>query len=364
MAEALTDELVEEILVRLPPGDPVSLARAAAACRQWRRVASAPSFRHAFARRHRAAPMLGFVANLRDGDGGDPYDFVARFVPATPFRPRRPDRRDRRALDARHGRVLLLTTPWGPNLEVWDPVTDQLRALPRPPLPDSPFSWNAAVACAAAHGECDHLACSRGPFLVVFLDSDTEDMRVHVYSSESGAWTGPVYGPPSPTYGVEMVPTALVGNAIHFLIDATNSILKYDLATRSVSVIHLPPGFVSDFAVLTTSEDGGLGFARVEKSRLWLWSSMETGPEGDAVWTQNRSVELETLLGVEAASIDNDCVGFAHGVGLFFVRTEDAWFSIDLKSGWVKEEDCGDGHTHGIVPYTSFYTPGTTLLSP
>lgn len=46
----------------------------------------------------------------------------------------------------------------------------------------------------------------------------------------------PSYGPPSPEDGIEMVPTALVGNALCFLIDASNSILKYDLATRNVSV--------------------------------------------------------------------------------------------------------------------------------
>ena len=78
-----------------------------------------------------------------------------------------------------------------------------------------------------------------------------------------------------------MVPPALVGNALYFLIDATNSILEYDLAKQSVSVLHLPPNFVSRCAVLTT-EHGVLGIARVENSRLRLWS-METGPEGDAI---------------------------------------------------------------------------------
>jgi len=141
-------------------------------------------------------------------------------------------------------------------------------------------------------------------------------MHVYVYSSEVGAWSQPIYGAPSTTYGVEMVPTALVGNALYFLIDATNSILEYDLAKRSVSVLHLPLGFISDFAVLTTSEDGMLGFARVGNSRLWLWS-METGPEGDATWAPKGSIELLTLLQVDAAAIVNDYVGFAHGAGVF-----------------------------------------------
>ena len=48
-------------------------------------------------------------------------------------------------------------------------------------------------------------------FLIVFLDdSGPEEMHVYVYSSEVGACSEPTYGPPSPTYGVEMVPTALV----------------------------------------------------------------------------------------------------------------------------------------------------------
>ncbi|KAG2631324.1 uncharacterized protein LOC120659258 [Panicum virgatum] len=214
MAEAvLMDELVEEILLRLPPDDPASLVRAATVCRRWCRIVSAPGFRRGFAERHRAAPKLGFFANLSD-DG----DQVARFVPATPFRPRHADRLHRRALDARHGRVLLATTTWPTNLEVWDPVTDELRELPRPAPPYPLFSWNAAVLCAA-HGKCDHLDCRRGPFLVVLLDNlGPEDIHVYVYSSEVGTWSGPTYGPPSPRYGGEMVPPALVGNALYFLI--------------------------------------------------------------------------------------------------------------------------------------------------
>ncbi|KXG34824.1 uncharacterized protein LOC8054441 [Sorghum bicolor] len=236
MEKVLGEDLVEDILLRLPPDDPVSLLRAATVCRRWCRIISAPDFRRRFGQRHRTAPMLGFLANLRDGDEDDRFDYAARFVPATPFLPRGSEHRD---LDSRHGRVLLTSMPWGPKLEIWDPVTDELREIPDLTL-SSPFTWNAGVVCADyAACECDHLDCRRGPFfLVVFLDADDAQMRVHLYSSEDGAW---------------------------------------------------------DFAVLMTTGDGGLGFARVEKSRLWI-CSMETDPMGDDFWVPVRSIELETLL--------------------------------------------------------------------
>ena len=159
-----------------------------------------------------------------------------------------------------------------------------------------------------------------------------------------------------------MVPSALVRNALYSLIDATNSIVQYDLAERSVSVLHLPPDFDSNSAVLTT-EDGVLGVARVENSRLRLWS-METGLEGDAVGTPKQSIDLVTLLQLDADAIVNDrCFRLAQGIGVIFVGTEDdAWFRIGLESEEVREEDRGDGHTVDVIPYTSFYVPGTTLL--
>ena len=88
----------------------------------------------------------------------------------------------------------------------------------------------------AAHGQCDHLDCRGGPFLIVFLEGSDREMHVYIYSSEDGTWSGPTNGPPF-TSGrpFQMVPPALVGNALYFLIDATNSILEYDLAKQSVS---------------------------------------------------------------------------------------------------------------------------------
>nr|CAB3451812.1 unnamed protein product [Digitaria exilis] len=62
----LMDELVEEVLLRLPLDSPAHLAGAALVCRRWRRLVSGSAFRRRLRDLHRAPPMLGFLCNLRD----------------------------------------------------------------------------------------------------------------------------------------------------------------------------------------------------------------------------------------------------------------------------------------------------------
>ena len=119
----LCDDIVEEILARLPPDDPASLLRAALACKRWARLVSGPGFR-ARLRRGGGAPMLGFLCDLRGGFDGA----VSRFVPTSSFRPPVADHRGWLALDARHGRVLLCREP-GSDLVIWDPMTDERRVV-------------------------------------------------------------------------------------------------------------------------------------------------------------------------------------------------------------------------------------------
>ncbi|GJN10458.1 hypothetical protein PR202_ga28553 [Eleusine coracana subsp. coracana] len=166
----LMDEVVDEILVRCPPHDPARLLRAALVCRRWRRIVSDPGFRRRFIERHRAPPMLGFLCNIPDDD----LYLTARFVPTPDFRPRRAVGDRGRAVDARHGRVLLHSVPLDKmsfrfDLVVWDPITDEQRALPRLSLHASPWTWNAAVLCAGVGGSCDHLDCHCAPFLVLLV---------------------------------------------------------------------------------------------------------------------------------------------------------------------------------------------------
>ncbi|CAL5076602.1 unnamed protein product [Urochloa decumbens] len=187
-APALMDEIIEEILLRLPPSEPESLVRAALACKPWCRLISGARFRRRFREFHRTPPMLGFICNRLE-DGSDYCGFVAHFVPTCSFRPPRPhaDRRGWRAVDARHGRVLLYRNsalePPAPGLVVWNPVTDERRQVFSMPRDLNEWNWNAAVLCAASDA-CDHLDCHDGPFLIALLDSSLDHMTLRVYSSE------------------------------------------------------------------------------------------------------------------------------------------------------------------------------------
>ena len=255
----LPDEIVEEILVRVPPDDPARLVRAALACKRWRRLVSGPGFRRRFRELRPKPPVLGF---LRRGFVGDIGEGTVRFIPAWSSGRPRADRRGWRALDSRNGRVLLCSEPFWPWHEpagvpafaVWDPVADELRELPA--LPDLPDTFNAAVLCAEC---CDHLDCRREPFTVVFVATHPAGTSAYLYTSEADAWSEPTSAPHS-AFLIEMERGAHVRNALYFVISGITGprILKYDLGTREMTVID-PPPMSNLHIVLMTVEGGGLG---------------------------------------------------------------------------------------------------------
>ncbi|WVZ85222.1 hypothetical protein U9M48_032170 [Paspalum notatum var. saurae] len=181
----LLDELVEEVLLRVPPDDPERLLRAALVCKCWCRIISDPGFRRRFREFHRTPPMLGFFSDLS-----------TPFISTSSFLSPRAARHNCQAIDARHGRVLRHSVPWHLGdkpldnaFRVLDPITGERRKLPLLPLPFYPCNWNAAVLCASL-GTCDHLDCRRGPFLVVLVGTDHWGrMFSYVYSSQTAAWS-------------------------------------------------------------------------------------------------------------------------------------------------------------------------------
>ncbi|KAL6647752.1 hypothetical protein ACP70R_015189 [Stipagrostis hirtigluma subsp. patula] len=328
----LVDDVVGEILLRVPPDEPSHLVRAAAVCKPWRRILTDPAFLRRYRAFHRTPPLLGVLHNFCTKSAG----CFIRFVPTTAASPCSPlalDRGSCWALDCRHGRVLIHSySPSG--LVVWDPIT-------------------GAVLCAT--DGCDHLDCRGGPFLVVFMGTDLELEEdatwASVYSSETGDWSASttIHLDSSSDFG----PSLLAGDALYFNLRDGHGVLKYDLVGHGLSVIEGPK--VAG-AIVMTAEDGRLGFASVEDYSLYLWS-WKTGAEGIAGWVQCRVIELNTVVPFPDMAVSLDLVSFAEGMNSIFISTSMGIFAVELKSGQVRKV-LDRGRHKDIIPYMTFYTPG------
>ncbi|KAF8726323.1 hypothetical protein HU200_019785 [Digitaria exilis] len=318
----LTDDVIREILLRLPPSEPAHLVRAALVCRRWRRLLAD----RGFLRLHRAfhggaPPLLGFLPL------GAPATAEAA---AWRFSLPEPEPHAWLALDARHGRVLLHSSD-PKRLVVWDPITGDHHKLP---LPAHPYrSLAAAVLCAAMDG-CDHLDCHGGPFLVAFAattrrrSSDhSETTWVSVFSSTDGAWGGPtsLSIPLGPASHVATTPGLLADGALYFTLrrgDDGVGILKYDIVRRSLSVID-PPFLRHDVVSMSMAEDdGGGGGLDLQRHFLHLWACRAGDDDG---WVRRRVIDLDALL---PAAVPKKCAfavkrvsGFAEGADTIFVST-------------------------------------------
>ncbi|TVU13441.1 hypothetical protein EJB05_40498, partial [Eragrostis curvula] len=344
----LIEDAVAEILLRIPPDEPADLFRAALVCKPWRRILSDRAFLHRYRSFHGAPPLLGFLQNSHIGGP------IPRFVPATSathFSIPAFNCRRWYAMDCRHGRALLLSLdPTG--LIVWDPISGDHKSIPLPPYPNSCF--RAAVLCATDN--CDHLDCRSGPFLVVAVGTIglEDDTWVSIYSSETGAWSEITVVPHCGSCIGEHSPSVLTGDSLYFKFDFGESILKYNLTGRILSVINVPD-LGQPEGIITTASDGGLGFACVNDNMLFLWS-WNAGPDGNAGWVKDRVIDLSMLLPISICSYK--VIGFAEGANTIFISTlVGVYFTINLKSGQVRKVCKGVYYDEDIVPFMGFYTP-------
>ncbi|GJN26168.1 hypothetical protein PR202_gb14078 [Eleusine coracana subsp. coracana] len=322
---ALVDDAVSEILLRLPPSDPSSLARASLVCKAWRDIIASLAFLRRYRDFHQTLQLLGFLQH--NNNNKQQHDVpVAHFTPTTAFRPSVLHHFNRRVLDCRHGRVLLQDIN-AAELVVWNPVTGAQSSHPMPPEVPSldallSYDCNAVVLCAAGAG-CDHRGCADGPFFIAFAGVE-DDIVVHasLYASQTGTWS------PQTSirmYSVLRLPAGLAGNATYF-VGEFSTILQFDLGDRSLSVIQLPAVTEEspelEEVLLTGKLDGTLGVAAMFADRLHLWSR-EVDPGGVAGWAQHSVFKLgrPAIL-----------CGYADVANYILGCTDDGVFAISLDS--------------------------------
>ncbi|OQU88338.1 hypothetical protein SORBI_3002G015100 [Sorghum bicolor] len=270
----LMDELMEEVLLRLPPDSPASLV-----CKRWCRLVH---------------------CGLRP-------------------------------CDSRHGRVVLLRTTYSSfGIIIWNPITGEQLKLPNPPSPATGgshlYNRTAAVLCAAtatATGACSHLDCHRrGSFIVVLVgDTTLCEKFISIWWRHSTLVGNALY------FVLEGYKSILEYN----LCTRRTSVIKLPGEGKN----KIPESF-GPIQLITTMEDGRrLGFVRVEDfSRLCIWSREDEEPAG---WVLSNVIELDKLLPLDdrMPTSWNYLVGSAEGVGTIFLKLKDELFTADLRSGLV-----------------------------
>ncbi|CAM0958055.1 unnamed protein product [Alopecurus aequalis] len=370
----LPDELVHEILFRLPPDEPACLFRLSVLSKPWRSLLADPAFHHLYRKFHRTPPMLGFIYN--EPSPGEPFPIT--LVPTMGSCPPSifyPQLADLVIYDCRHGRVLFDNGETTMELVVWDPMTDRRRELSEP----SEYLFNIGAAVLCAVDGCDHATCHEGPFHVVFVGINMEVgiATAYKYSSETGEWSAPTSELAladeldivveydfinelvvEDSY-LNLMHGVLVEESLHFLMYGPQGarILKYDAGRHCLSVITPPAeaAFYDRGTVLMATEDGRLGVAHLDKLILHLWSR-EAGLDGVAGWTEHRVIDLMSFLLVGDPAIKIELIGSMEGANIIFATTDLGVYGIDLKL-LRSRKLCEAQGVDLLFPFMSFYNP-------
>uniref|UniRef100_A0A0D3GIH1 F-box domain-containing protein n=1 Tax=Oryza barthii TaxID=65489 RepID=A0A0D3GIH1_9ORYZ len=353
------DDLVGEILLRIPPDDPTRLVRASAVCKRWRRVLADPSF----AARHRAfhpraaaaaaAPVLGVLHNPADRE-------LDRFVPAaaSSFRAAAGDRRKHHILDCRHGRVVLYDYdshyPTDGHI-VWDPITGEQHRIPN--VMDA-LTHPAVISGAAAGG-----GGGSASFIVAFVgvqnwERHFWDAHACFYSSETGEWSVHInIHLDLDGYHLEDRPAALVGGDTLYFVGKSGILLRYryGLPLRCGRDI-LGYGITSADVLSVVDPPPGV----LHRHKLALWDREEDGSAAAAArWVWRVAIDLEQVLpwpvgntkGKERACL----AAVAEDPNVIFVGTEeDGVFAVELDSLRIKKV-CELGKSQGrFFPFVSY----------
>ena len=357
------DDLLCEILLRLPP-QPSSLPRASAVCKRWRRLVSDPGFFRRFRLRHRRnPPLLGFFDRFWGRSFQPTLEAPNRIPPGRFSLQRDADLEHSRSLGCRHGLFLIFL--WkARKVLVWDPITGDKHHIVVPEAFDTEKTQglvNGAVLRPS--GEDQHFE------VVLAVADDKQQALACVYSSKTGLW-GNLISTPLPyqanggristiTYNHEAV---LAGDSLYWMLCGNLvGILEFDLVKKSLAVIQVPVDMYGEgncFKMMR-AEGGGLGFLFVPESdyAAQLWKR-KTDCDGVASWGLARTIELDKLLSLKPDEKGPLAIlGFAEENNVVFLWTMIGLLMIHLDSLKFKKlfDTMVFSHYH---PFESVYTAG------
>ncbi|KAB8112062.1 hypothetical protein EE612_050023 [Oryza sativa] len=284
-AETLPDDVLAEILLRLPP-HPSFLSSASLVSKRWLRHTRNPSFLRRFREFHRTAPVLGFFLNSSHGALFFPTDAPPGRI-ADQVASLRRNTGDGLwwLVGCRHGRVLLRSCDWA-NLLVWDPMTEGFVCFPAPiQMVQADADRDAAVFCAASAGDEDRRS---GAFNVAVVFVSGDHVFGCMFSSAIGAWGDVISTPVTlPLLMIYDEPAALAGEALYWIVNGS-SLLEFNCGSQSLALISRPSDMPAThrWNIRPVSlEDDLLGLAFFNDFCLHLWVR-EVADDGATNWVQ------------------------------------------------------------------------------
>ncbi|KAE8807348.1 hypothetical protein D1007_16406 [Hordeum vulgare] len=366
------DDLLPEILLRLPPL-PSSLPRASAVCARWCRLVSDPEFfRHYRFRHRRNPPLIGFLF-MEEGLSRLSFEHALdapNRVPTDRFSIKY-DEGDQIA-NCRHGLVLIF--PREPDqVLVWDPATGDQHRIAAPLWLDMEETPTKGAVLRAAR--VDH------HFQIVLVAIDGARAITYVYSSDTGIWSDLLETPlpykpedsillsdkvtglwsflaSSPVFFTGRT-AALVGDSLYWLL--SSGILELDLDKQRLAMISVREDMrvesYTDISIME-AEGGGLGLLTLSGYHAQLWKR-ETNSDGAASWIMGRTFELDKLLCLDPEKkMCRICVvGFAEYNNMVLLCAPTGLFMVQLQSLEFKKlsKTCASLNYH---PFESVYPAG------
>uniref|UniRef100_A0A453J421 F-box domain-containing protein n=5 Tax=Triticinae TaxID=1648030 RepID=A0A453J421_AEGTS len=378
----ILEEILEEILLRLPP-QPSSLPRASLVCTRWRRILSDPGFLSRFREHHgrnKPPPLLGFFDEefRRDKRPIFKLTTMGRWDRIPPARFSAPWIRGEgwAFFGCRHGLALLICQKRREAV-VWDPLTGHQRRLAFPPgfcRKKGRFVQNAAVMCAAAvedghvHGDCRFT-----PFRLALVGSDSDGTHKFacLYESESGVWGDVVSLETTRSTCVCVAkPSVLVRNSFCWLVSG-GGILEFDFEIQSLVVIQKPAdvnvaAYHWSFLVVRT-QHSGLGLAvfsepDYQSGTIQLWER-KSNRDGVVGWELQKTIQLDGLFSFGLTGEPNAFMmqGYDEDSNAILLSTFYGEYMLQLESMQfinLIEHQSACIFTRTYYPYRNFYVIG------
>ncbi|KAK3125351.1 hypothetical protein QOZ80_7BG0603740 [Eleusine coracana subsp. coracana] len=347
--ELLTEDLLAEILLRLPTL--ADIGRATASCAAFRRVAAG----RAFLRRLRSvhpAPLLVLLRLVSIQPAEPPHssapyarafagaaDLSFSFLPSLgPWLP----------VDARDGRVLLIkrVVLRRHALAVCDPLSRRYTLLPQ--IPGDRFSKiRSGIKPFLVPANDEEAETS---FRVVCAASDAfQQMIAFIFSSATGQWSSLAIGADAQPVRKMTGPRGYAYSCLYWKVDGTDSLIVFDTRSMEFSLVHIPFSQHQQQQDLIIVEAGGgrLGTFTLDNSIISAVSQLvyairEIDEDGSSRWRIERRVRLpsQNLFSFEDAT-DRYLLlrgtPWNLGLGSNMDDVETGYFSFELESMQIEK---------------------------